>query len=164
MTKLVELTENFSVSRPIFCLQLDTNGRNIRANVQRPVHVYRPVPVPGDVLSELVCKNYREHFDSKQNCFTLDRDDIANRSMSQIREGIVTFIEKNLEMRNPRQSKLYRWAYRNMPHNSDFNDVLIMVYKYLRSFANENMKALDLNHIKNSIALLEAIMEKYEQR
>jgi len=164
MTKLLELTENFKMSRPVFCLQLDNGGRNIRANTSHPKHIYRPEPTAGDPLSELVCENYREHFDVKGGVFQIDRNEIAHRSMQQIRGNIAEFIEKNQEMRNPRQSKLYRWAYRNMPNHSELNDVLVMVYKYLRSFSNSDMKARDMNHVNNAIAILEAIMEKYEQR
>ena len=163
MTKLVELTENFTVSRPVFCLQLDTGGCNIKANTSHPKYMYRPKPIAGDPLSELVCKNYRERFDVKDGCFQVDKGEIAHRSMLHIRGSITEFIEKNLEMRNPRQSKLYRWAYRNMPNSSEINDVLVMVYKYLRSFSDSDMKANDLNHVNNGIAILEAIMEKYEQ-
>lgn len=163
MTKLVELTENFQISRPVFCLQLDTSGRSIRANTSHPKYMYRPEPITGDPLSELVCQNYRESFDVREGLFTIDKFEIANKAMRQIRDSISEFLEKNLEMRNPRQSKLYRWAYRNMPDNHEFNDVLVMVYKYLRSFSDSSMKASDPNHINNGIAILEAIMEKYEQ-
>jgi len=163
MTKLLELTENFIMSRPVFCLQLDTSGRNIKANTSHPKHIYRPKPISGDPLSELVCENYREHFDTKDGHFQIDKGEIAHKAMEQIRGSIAEFLEKNLEMRNPRQSKLYRWAYRNMPNSSEINDVLVMVYKYLRSFSDSDMKANDLNHVNNGIAILEAIMEKYEQ-
>lgn len=165
MTKLREFTENFTVSRPVFHLQLDDNGRNIRASISSPKYKYRPtLNKDSDPLYRLVCEHYNEHFDVEQGAFTLDKNDIANRAMQQIRNSIAYFIEKNLEMRNPRQSKLYRWAYRNMPNGSDFNDVLVMVYKYLRSFSDPDMKANETNHINNGIAILEAIMEKYEQR
>lgn len=163
MSKLLDLTENFTVSRPVFNLQLDKNGRNISASVSNPVYKYRPTPEANNPLSELVCENYKETFNIREGIFTIDKHDISSRAMSSIRNSIPQFIEKNLEMRNPRQSKLYRWAYRNMPNSSELNDVLIMVYKYLRSFCDSEMKASDLNHINNSIALLEAIMEKYEQ-
>jgi len=164
VTKLLDLTENFKISRPVFCLQLDSSGRNIRANTSHPKHIYRPKPIEGDPLSELVCENYREVFDVRGGHFQVDKGEIANRAMQQIRGSISNFIEQNLEMRNPRQSKLYRWAYRNMPNSSEINDVLVMVYKYLRSFCNaDNMRGHDADHLKNGFALLEAIMEKYEQ-
>lgn len=163
MTKLIELTKDFKVSRPVFRLSLSSSGRNIEAETRDPIHKYEPTPIPGDHLSELVCKNYNESFDIKQGCFTINKHEIANRAMEDIRNSVGKFIEKNLEMRNPRQSKLYRWTYRNMPNSVEINDVLVMVYKYLRSFTDRNMKASDPNHVNNAIALLEAIMEKHEQ-
>ena len=164
MKKLEELTQDFKTSRPIFRLHIDDNGRNINARTHNPIHKYRPEPIAGDVLSELVCECYSEGFSTQDNEFVIDKFEIAQKAMRAIRNSIPKFLEKNLEMRNPRQSKLYRWAYRNMPNGSEINDVLVMVYKYLRSFSDSDMKANDLNHVNNGIAILEAIMEKYEQR
>ena len=69
---------------------------------------------------------------------------------------------KNLEMRNPRQSKIYRWFYRELPNDDDFNDGLCLLYKYMRSFSHSDMKADNIEHINNAIAVMEAIMEKYK--
>lgn len=163
MNKLLELMKDFTVSRPVFRLKLSNSGDHVGTNINQPVHKYQPVPIKGDFLSEIVCENYSETFDTSSGCFAISKNEIARRSIEDIRGNIARFIEQNLEMRNPRQSKLYRWTYRNMPHNDEVNDVLIMVYKYLRSFSDITMKASDTSHIKNGIAILEAIMEKHEQ-
>lgn len=164
MTTLFDLMNDFSVSRPIFRLELSSSASYIEAETRNPVHQYTPTPIPGNLLSELVCENYNESFDPKRGCFTINKQEIASRTMEDIRNSIGKFIEKNLQMRNPRQSKLYRWTYRNMPTTVEVNDVLVMVYKYLRSFTDKNMKASDPNHVNNAIALLEAIMEKHDEQ
>ncbi len=165
MKKLRDLTENFKVSRPVFRLQISDSGGSIDCRRMGGVYNYKPTPVPGDLLSELVCSKYSEQFDLQRGSYRIDRDQIVSSSLSEIRSSIAKFIEKNSEMKSPRQSKLYRWAYRNMPSSGhqEFNDTLIMVYKYLRSFCNNDMRGNNVEHINNGLALLEAIMEKYEQ-
>lgn len=160
MKQLIDLTKDFKSSRPIFRLTKEEYGSRISAEL---FEKYEPTPEEGNVLSELVCSHYNESFDSVGRQFVVNTEDIAHKAMSTIRHSMNKFLEKNLEMRNPRQSKAYRWYYRNLPNNSEFNDVMIMMYKYMRSFCNEDMKASNVEHINNAIALLEAIMEKYEQ-
>ena len=161
MTKLLELTKDFKVSRPVFHLQL--SGDNIYITTkQDSAYQYKPKP-SADPLSQLVCACYGETFDSRVGEYYIIKEDIAKRAMREIRGSVTKFIESNVGMRNPRQSKLYRWAYRNMPADSEFNDTLVMVYKYIRSFTNLDMKSNNVDHINNAIALLEAIMRKHEQ-
>lgn len=160
MKQLVDLTKDFKTSRAIFRLTKDEDGSRIMAELDEQ---YEPTPEEDNVLSELVCSNYNEAFDSSKGRFTINQNDIANRAMSTIKNSMTKFLEKNLEMRNPRQSKIYKWYYRSLPNDNEFNDVMVMVYKYMRSFCGEDMKAVNMEHINNTVALLEAIMEKYEQ-
>ena len=163
MRELKALTKNFNTSRPVFRLTMERGDSTISANVDTPVYRYRPKPEEGNYLSEMVCEEYRETFYLSEGVFRIDTNDIAQKAMQGIRSSMTSFLEKNLEMRSPTQSKIYRWYYRNLPNDSEFNDVLVMVYKYMRTFTDENMKAASIEHINNTLALLEAIMEKYEQ-
>lgn len=163
MNKLLEYTKDFKVSRPVFRLQLSPNSSTIDSRRMTKGYDYKPTPIAGDYLSELVCSKYSEHFDVQRGSYRFNRDEIVKSAMLEIRSSIGKFIEKNSEMKSPRQSKLYRWAYRNMPYSSDFDDTLIMVYKYLRSFCSSDMRGNNTAHINNGLALLEAIMEKYEK-
>jgi hypothetical protein len=162
MRSLEELTKDFKVSRPIFRLTRERDGGKI--DVSDPVYQYRPEPEQGNLLSELVCEHYREAFNIQRGEFSCDPYDIANRAMEEIRNSIPKFLEKNLEMKAPRQSKIYKWFAYEKPNDYYFNDVLVMVYKYLRSFSDSDMRANNLEHANNAVALLEAIMEKYGKR
>lgn len=164
MSVLSDYTENFGVSRPIFKLELQSDGRSISLNRHDPLHKFEPTIIEGDFLSELVASCYKEYFYISEGCYTISRHDIANSAMREIRGSIPKFLEKNLEMRSPTQSKIYRWAYRNMPTTDEFNDVLVMLYKYMRSFCDSDMKANNIEHMKNTLALLEAIMEKNNEQ
>lgn len=161
MKELITIAETFDKSRPIFRLTIGREGDTINANISRPIHKYIPKVEAGNVLSELVCEHYRESFNTNYLQFQVDEYDIAKNAMNHIRSCMATFLEKNLGMKNPRQSKVYRWYYRNLPHDESFNNTLVMVYKYMRSFCDSDMHATDTKHVDNTVALLEAIMEKY---
>lgn len=162
MKELLELAKNLDVSRPVFRLTIDSSGA-IDANISNPVYRYRPSDSE-DVLAQLITDNYQESFSLERGTFSVDRDQIARRSMEDIRTSIAQFVESNLEMRNPRQSKLYKWLYRNMPNNSEFNDTLVLLYKYLRTFTGDKMRATSDTHMNNALALLTAMEEKYNEQ
>lgn len=164
MKQILEITQKFQTSRPVFRLTLERGESTISANTGEPVYRYRPQPEEGNILSQLACDNFVESFSAKENKFTIDAYEIANRTMQDIRASMVNFLETNLEMRSPKQSKIYRWYYRNLPNDNDFNDTLVMLYKYMRSFTDPLMRSSNAEHTNNTIALLEAIMEKYEQK
>lgn len=163
MKRLLELTETFEVSRPIFTLTLGRDGDTVCTNINSPMYKYRPALIEGDYLSELVCNNYNESFHLMNGQFMIDRQHIAHRALSDVRNSMPKFLENNLDMRNPRQSKLYRWFYRDLPNNDEFNDALCLLYKYMRSFSSAEMRSFNTEHTKNAIAVMEAIMEKYDE-
>lgn len=164
MRQLESISKTFDVSRPIFRLTIDSSGDSIDINVSEPVHRYRPIAEEGNILEELVVSHYKESFAIKEGIFQVNSESIAVEAMNEIRDSFRKFLERNMEMKNPRQSKLYKWTY-SMPNTTDFNDTLVMVYKYIRSFTNEDMRFTigNLDHVGNAIALLTAMEEKYSE-
>lgn len=161
MTELRKIANTFLVSRPVFRLTKHRRDNTISANSNEPVYKYRPQPEEGNALSEIMCENFREHFYPDIGVFTIDTDQIVNNTMSDIRNCMAKFLEKNLAMRNTHLTKIYRWYDRSMPQDVYFNDVIVMVYKYMRTFCDDQMVANNKDHAENAIALLRAIMEKY---
>jgi hypothetical protein len=164
--ELLEVAETFDRSRPVFRLTFSSDGDSIDLNVHEPVHPWRPVAEEGNVINEIVTDRFAEVFDLGTKEFLVDADKIAQEAMEVVRSSIGRFIEKNIGMKNPRQSKLYRWTYRGMPNTTEFNDTLVLVYKYLRSFSDDDMRA-DIGskaHVDNAIALLTAMEEKYSEQ
>lgn len=166
MKELRELTEALQTSRPIFKLTLRSN-QEIDTEVA-PEALYRPKPIEGNILSEMICSEYRESFDLESGKFTIDKIKVANDVMHDIRQAMSQFLEHNLTMKKPKQSKIWHWYRHNLPTDDDFNDVLVMLYKYMRTFCDSNMIAFttaeDIGHTDNTIALLEAIMEKFDEQ
>ncbi len=168
MTELLEIARTFKTSQPVFWLTLAENRNKIYAS--ESIYKYEPQTEEGNLLSEIVCSHYTERFDIENNRYVIDHEDIADRAMCDIRNCIASFLEENLEMRSPTQSKVYRWFNHRMPQDTYFNDMMVKVYKYMRQFTDHKMRELNASsgennpQIKNIIALLEAIMEKYEQK
>lgn len=162
MQRLEEIAQTFSVSRPVFQLTTDEDKRRISLNIGSPVYKYEPEVDQNDPVAVLVANAYKETFSPSEGTFSMDSYRIANDAMDEIRRMMPTFLERNLEMKNPRQSKLYKWFYRGLPSTYDFNDAIVLLYKYMRSFSDETMRATSPEHINNAIAVMEAIMEKYD--
>jgi hypothetical protein len=164
MREIKDFIANFEASRPIFALTLSGDSKRVSSNVSTPVHKYVPSPATDSLIEALACEAYNETFSSSRMCFTVDRDNIAKSVMNEIRHSIPKFLMNHMEMKNPRQSKLWKWFAKEMPANDSFNTNLIMIYKYLRSFSDENMRSSDTTHVKNALALLELIQYKHEQK
>lgn len=164
MTELIAAAAQMSASRPVLKLRLGrTDG--VFADVNDPIYSSRPYPKKDDVIYNLIVQNYAEQFNMSTLQFEVDKNAIAMRAMNDIRNSVCLFLDRNLGMKSPRQSNVYKWAYRSMPTTVEFEDVLVMVYKYLRTFCDYHMYAEQNSekHVKNAIAIFEALQEKYDK-
>ena len=162
-SRLDKYTADFKNSEPIFVVRLSSQKDAIKLEL---INRYKPTSIKNDVLSEIVCENFQENFYIKNTeiGYTSDKTSIVKRAIDSIRKSMIKLIENNLPMRNPRQSKLYRWVYRNMPNTIMINDGLILIYQYIRPFCDSDMRITDVKnkpHMDNAIALLGALKEKY---
>lgn len=167
MKQVKEIVEKFDVSRPIFTLNIESDGSSISAQSSSPIHQFEPEMVPDCVITEIVNKNYQERFSLRDKSYTIDKRQIEYSSVSEIRSKIRTFLYKNLDMKNPSQSKVYKFCDRNMPQTPDFNEIVLSLYKHLRTFCDEDMvlnSRVNKPKADNIIALLEAMQEKYDRR
>lgn len=154
--------ENFQPSRPLFELEVD--ARNINANKYRPLVTFPPSPMKDDYLSQVVCSKFTEEWDNKTFSFRIDKANIAQAAMIEIRSKLALFVEANLDMTSPRQSKLYKWVRYSMPDTESFNEIVLMIFKYLRTHsAYSSMKCYAADHKQNGLLILQATMEKYEK-
>lgn len=164
MIKLREYAKHFKKSRPIFYIRKSDGGDYINVD-QRSPDKYRPVPELGNPISELMCQAFYERFDKKSGEFVVNIDEIVESAMKHIRSTVIRFIENNLQMRNSRQSKLYRWYCSNRHlQNSSFQETLVPMYTYIMDFTEGRIGGTYEEHRKNAIILLQAIMEKYDKK
>jgi hypothetical protein len=68
-------------------------------------------------------------------------------------------------MRSPRQSKVYKFFYRSRHLVPEITEISYELYKFMRTFCDSSLKAEagKEEQVKTTIALLEAIQEKYER-
>jgi hypothetical protein len=162
---LLEYTKDFKVSRPIFYLQVAQSGGIIDA--QRSVFKYKPTPsVKDDVVADLMCNVYTEHFNIERGAYEIDIYDIAERAARFIYAEIPKFIEQEMKLKNPKQSKLYKWAYLIPKNNTELDKGILLLYRYMHhSVYDDSIPATERSaHAANIIALLEAMMEKYGEQ
>ena len=162
MKQIREIINTFQTSRPIFKVQ--TDGQHLILDTRNPIYAWRPVSSPSNGLEVVTVGNFEEHFNVGAGRFHLDKDTIAAQTISRVRRRIARFLELNLKMKAPRQSSIYRWVYREMPQDDEFNSTIEMVYKYICSFCNEELKSTDAKHKQNAIAIIEALQEKYGKK
>jgi hypothetical protein len=163
LKELEAIAQNYGTSRPIFKLNLSQVSARIEVNTTQPIYKYNQTPAKdAPILEALVWKFYNETFNIDKNSFQINHYKIAKDAMWYIKRSIPAFLEKHLDTRSPKQAQLYRWANRGMPTTSEFDDILVILYKYMRSFCDEDMNLIsDSKHINNTIALLTAMEEKY---
>ena len=167
MKQVKEIVSKFKTSRPIFRLAIDPDKLCISSYTKDPLHKFYPEAVPNCAVTSIANNEYNEYFSLHNKAYTIDRDSIIRDAVRAIRYQIVLFLNINLDMKNPSQSKVYKWADRSMPHTDEFNEVICSLYKYLRTFCDEDMRSsniADRPKVINIIALLEAMQEKYGKR
>ena len=165
MKELLAIADTFETSKPIFTVDSSgAPGGNLYVRVSETTRYY-PKLDSSNPLSALMNHKYEENFSLTQNRFIVNKKEIAVQAMQTIRRRIALFIKNNLNTKAPQQSRLYRWAYRDMPRLSSLDDNLVMLYKYILSFCNDEMVFIyphDTRHIDNTLAILQAMMEKHE--
>ena len=75
MNSLLQYTVDFKVSRPIFNLEVASN--RISADRWKPIHQFVPIPIENDVLSNLVCSQYTESFETSSGRYIINIPDIV---------------------------------------------------------------------------------------
>lgn len=162
ITNLRKYAEHFSKSEPRFALRLSPSGSTVNAVV---ADKYIPTPVSSEPLAKLVCEKYKESFSMSRHEYDMSIDGIVDDTMREIRRIIISSVKVNLGMKNPRQSKLYRWLVNDMPKNNiEFNSGLILLYNYIKQNCTDNFKANSLDHANNIILIVDSMRIKNEKK
>lgn len=149
--KLDDYVKNLGSSKAIFKITKFEDG--IQIGINDPIFAYKPPIIEGDKISELVAANYEESFNSTFNSMVVDKERIKTKCLHKMRAALLNLIVKNAGLKNPRQSKLYRWVDYNSNSNK-FHDGITMLWSYY-----ENNKDSQ-KHIDNVMAILN-LMEKH---
>lgn len=129
---------------------------------------YDPRLEEGDVVANLVAANYSEHFDKHNGRFEKQEACMENAARAMY-VGIKKAFVNASPLKNPEQSKLYRWMeYDKIAGSLARREGMISLFRYVQ--ANTDGEQFRFNggsdniHAKNLVAILEKMKEKYEQR
>jgi sulfur relay (sulfurtransferase) DsrC/TusE family protein len=153
--------DKFGCSEPVFDAQLSDDQNEVVFVVRNK---YKPNDVGvTDPVEQMMIRCYREEFSRSDRRF-VKTDYIANvhhEIVKQLREFYAIYSP----LKNPSQSRLYRWLYREVDvYNSSLLDGLVYLYRYIKSNENENGRfdgGKENPHVKNALAILEKMKEKY---
>lgn len=160
---LREAFDKFGTSKAVFVGRKGDGGIYFELKEQ-----YDPRAQEGDVVANLVATHYSENFDKQAGYFVKQEGcmDAAARAMFV---GIRKAFSNASPLKNPEQSKLYRWMdCDKMTGSLARREGLISLFRYVRANTDgEHFRfegGSDNIHAKNLVAILEKMKEKYEQR
>jgi hypothetical protein len=120
-----------------------------------------------DPVANLVVSNYRESFDKHGKCFTK-----SDRAIEIAQREVFNFVKRAFvqasPLKNPQQSKLYKWFEFGKINSLERRQGLIALYRYVNAHIDKRTSRFDGGpdsvHAKNLVAILEKMKEKYEQQ
>jgi hypothetical protein len=153
--ELQEIAKQFEVSKPIFEASLGYEGSRVEFTLKK---TYRPnLAEFSDPVAKLVARRYQEVFKSNEQRF------VHNIQMDcvygDVIDIIIAFYELNSNLKNPKQSKLYKFlssTYIKYDHPSA--EGFIALYRYIKKPLFGSLP----DDKKNVLAILEMMREKYE--
>lgn len=150
MKILEEMAKQFSVSEPVFTADLTYSGTCIDFRVKDP---YKPNQlVLEDPIAKLIAKRYQETL--RGDCFVQVTH--IQSVYNDIIDGIIHFYEMRAPLKNPTQSRLYKWL-RSMEDRYNHPSAVgfIGLYRYIT-------RPMTADDVQNVLAILEMMREKYE--
>jgi hypothetical protein len=158
---LENIAATFGVSEPIFKAELMYNGDQVEFSLKNP---YRPnVQELLDPVAKILAHEYRESLDRRNKCF---KHEISFESAyGRISNKMIEFYVEFSPLKNPKQSKLYKWLCTvNGRYNHPSNEGFIALFRYIHGHKLSMIGNKDNGHVKNVLAILEMMKEKYEDK
>lgn len=160
--KINEVIDQIQPSRPIFKLQNFLRDSHSQLSSYTATGYSYVLPTEGRI-AKLLAHSYYERFDATTLKVTFNRQDLYNNILNKIKIFVCSFVEKSLQLKNPRQSKLYKWLYymnsTNMP--APLHAPMIALYEYIADLGQGGFIVPDKDKRETLIALLQAMQEKY---
>jgi hypothetical protein len=161
---LTAIFDKFGNSEPIFRVNVDDHGDAVRFT---PKTKYTPSSdgVTDPVEIHMI-RAYQESFDRDARRF--EKDDIRPRVWSEMADFITLFYLNNSPLKNPKQSKLYKFLkiLEGRYNHESYADGVVSLYRYIKQNANTVSRRYnpDNVHAKNVLLILEKMKEAYERQ
>jgi len=158
MTELDDIAAKFGTSEPVFKVSLDSSGK-LRFEVKNE---YKPQE-SDDPVYTLIASTFSEHLDKHSKRFEARVD--IERAYANIINHIRQVVVNASPLKNPKQSKLYKWLCERDPvYHNPSSAGFIALYRYVVANGIEEIRDDTNPHAKNVIAILELMREKYEDK
>jgi hypothetical protein len=154
---LQTISQQFTVSKPVFVAELEKDCSSV-SFIVNSVPYHNPDTLQ-DPVAKLIAKNFTQTFDMSRRCFVQSTH--LGTVHCDIIDHISQFYEAVCTLKNPTQSKLYKWL-RSMDnkYNHEASEGFIALYRYIRNSGARH----DANVTPNVLAILEMMREKYESK
>lgn len=159
---LLEIQSKFGRSKPVFTGKLDSSGYGVEFTCAESYDPQTADLDHSDPVVQLMVEGYSERFD-KQDFFQVydNKETIARRMFDSIRQAF----KQASPLKNPVQSKLYKWLDFNNMNSLHRREGIISLYRYVFATSGDDFRFKDGSdnpHAKNLVAILEKMKEKYE--
>lgn len=161
---LENIAATFGVSDPIFIAELRHTRDQIDFKVKNP---YQPSADDyTDHIEHLVVGCYQERFIRQETKFVNETrcENVYRQIISEIR----AVYEKYSGLKNPKQSKLYKWLYTMQDrYNDPLFEGFISLYRYMHKNSDGQGRfnnGPDNPHVKNILTILERMKDKHEDK
>jgi len=151
-------TSSWNASEAIFDMVISDSGQSMYSIDGLPISLYKPTPMPNDVISELMCSNFEEYIDLSSKTFKIDIDRIIRRVITLMNNNLMDVLSRHMQVKDPSKTKLYQWLNNlyidNIPQEVMRGIMLLYVYNMTNTLNN-------IKHSNNIIVILEVMREKY---
>lgn len=163
MSELERIAETFSVSKPVFVSTLKWDDDTLEFELKDR---HNPIDEnESDPVRALLAQHWSEVLDRRTLKYTPTVD--VEKAFFELKRVVETFYLQNSPLKNPKQTKLYKWLSCNDLHVAGYKhptvEGFIALFRYMHSEGLQNARSLsDDARVKNIIAILELMREKYE--
>ncbi len=156
MSILDELAKNFKNGEPVFKVTVSSNRKEVHFEVK---DAYKP-QANSDPAWNLLVAYHHQQLDVRDKSIkpNIDIRGAHREILSTIREFTVC----SSSLKNPKQSRIYKWLANGNLYNSPSIDGLITLYRYIKNNNIEYCRDTSNPHVKNVHAILELMREKHE--
>lgn len=166
MNELEKIAETFGQNRPIFEGRIA--GSDIVFTV-KPEYAYDPAAQDyNDPIAAVMAAHYNQYLSVGEKRY--HKHISLDSVYGQILGYFLKYVENSSELKNPRQTKLYKWLVKlEANQHSPVMPGFIALFRYSRSvhtFSDVESKGIlrsDDPHVKNVIGILELMRAKYER-
>ena len=155
MSELDDIAATFGSSEPVYVVTLDNRG-DLDFTVKNQ---YSPKRTD-DPVQALLVEGWREWLDKSSGRFMVSVN--IEGAYNRIVETVEQVMVNSSALKNPKQSRLYKWLQTPGRYNGPTSEGFIALYRYIMDNGIKENRNNTNPYAKNVIAILELMREKYE--